>query len=73
MDCRELAPALSSKGFSPFTVCECSAMHCSKTFAVIDGVAFPGHTPSDPTTRLYFFCSNDCYLRALPPEACWRA
>jgi hypothetical protein len=73
MDCREIAPALSSKGVSPFQACECSAMHCTKVFALIDGVAFPGQTASNPETRFYFFCSNECYLRAMPPEACWRA
>ena len=73
MQCKELTQTFTLQNIDMFQVCECSAVHCTRHFALIDDVAFPGYTVRDETTRYYFFCSNECYLRAMPTANCWRA
>lgn len=73
MRCSEIIPALSKVGINAFQVWECSSPGCDKKFAVLDAVAHPGRHPTEDRVRLFFFCSDACYLSILPPEACYQA
>ena len=73
MRCSELTGVLPRFGISPHQVCECAAKTCPNTFALIDGLAFPGRSVKNNAPGLYFFCSAACYLNAIPAEACWCA
>lgn len=73
MECRELVPVFRQQNIDLNQICECSALGCTNTFTLKDGVAFLGRAKAEDETRLFFFCSNACYLQAMPPEACWQA
>jgi hypothetical protein len=60
---------LAARGFHENCVIECSV--CPKTFLAKDGVAFPAQNNGEPI--MGYFCSEVCYLAAIPVEICFRA
>lgn len=67
----DIAPAMSRAGVNPLNTIRCAARACQQTFAAIDGFAF-SHRIENSDPSLYFFCSAECYLNALSPEAMGR-
>jgi hypothetical protein len=53
MRCSDLTSVLPKYGLQPFQVCECAALNCTKTFALIDGMAFPGRNSTGPGATIH--------------------
>jgi hypothetical protein len=62
---------LPQRGLSPHLEIECMSPHCTKKFTLSVAVAFPACF--DDTVTMAFFCSEACYLAAIPPDACPQA
>ena len=57
------------RGYDGTTVIECA--YCPTKFAAKDGVAYPAQNEGEPVTG--YFCSDRCYLSAIPTNIMWRA
>jgi hypothetical protein len=62
---------LPRRRLNPLLEVECASEHCTKKFTLSVGVAFPACF--DNVVTMAFFCSEACYLAAIPPDACPRA
>jgi hypothetical protein len=64
---------LPQRNISPLEISRCAHPACTKTFTVADGVAFPWQNPNQPHPSIYFFCSFECLVVAIPCELCGSA
>jgi hypothetical protein len=72
MRIHEASLYLRQRGLDPLTVVECQSVHCDRDVQLDQAVAFPG-TFGDGGLQMAFFCSEECYLAAVPACACPRA
>ncbi len=63
---------LPIKGVNPLTIAECCAPNCTNKYVVAKGFAFPG-TAGGEQVSIFFFCTEACYLNAVPREMLPRA
>ncbi len=59
---------LPFRGIDSRTRTTCSASQCDNKFIVANGYAFPG-TSGGEDVHIFFFCSEECYLNAVPITA----
>lgn len=64
---------LPQKGISPLARMVCCMPGCDNKFQVVDGVAFPGTSNKGESVEMFFFCSEVCFLKGIPPASCGRA
>jgi hypothetical protein len=57
----------------PFTVIECQTPTCTRAVMLANTVAFPARIGESEGLKMAFFCSEECYLAAIPPCACPKA
>jgi hypothetical protein len=63
---------LPHRGLDPLAVIECQAPNCDRDVQLAQAVAFPARV-ADEGLKMAFFCSEECYLGAVPACACPRA
>jgi hypothetical protein len=63
---------LLHRGLDPLAVVECQSADCDRDVELAQAVAFPA-TFGNGGLQMAFFCSEECYLAAVPACACPRA
>ena len=71
MRIHEALQYLPQKNLDPLTVIECQALNCTRNVQLAKAFAFPAAIEHQMT--IAFFCSEGCYLDAVPPCACPQA
>jgi hypothetical protein len=64
---------LPQRNLDPLTVIECQAASCTRNVQLARAVAFPARVTNLDRIHIAFFCSEECYLAAIPPCACPKA
>jgi hypothetical protein len=67
----EAVQYLPQRGLNPLMEVACAATHCTNHFTLAKGAAFPARNGEE--IFMAFFCSELCYLEAIPPTRCARA
>ena len=64
---------LPQRDLDPLTVVGCQAPTCTRDVMLANAVAFPARIGERERLTMAFFCSEECYLAAIPPCACPKA
>ena len=64
---------LPHRNLDPLAVIECQAMSCTCSVQLARAYAFPAQARNATKVHMAFFCSEACYLAAVPPDAMHQA
>lgn len=74
MRIHEAVQYLSQRNLNPLTVIECQAPSCGNSVQLARAVAFPARLGEEADRlSMAFFCSEACYLEAIPACSCPKA
>jgi hypothetical protein len=61
---------LEQRNLDPLMTIECQAPDCTCSIRLAEAVAFPARVGGSERLQMAFFCSEECYLNAVPACAC---